>query len=174
MSMRIELQSIEAVLKGLVLPDAPMLDEARITAAQSSLSQDPFKLTTAKPAKAVVLVSQASLAAFLEKKKPGGLSGFQVEVGGGVIRVQAKARVIIEIPVKAECTLDIVGGTELHVRLKSVDVAGGPAKALVESAINKQNPILKTSELPFPLTMTSAVLDGGYVRIEGEALPPQS
>lgn len=172
MASRIELSSLQATLSRLVLPDAPLIDEVRFTSGPAQIATDPFALAMASPASATVKVSEASLAAFLEAKKPAGLTGFRVQISGGLIKVEAKAKVIFEIPVKADCTLEIVAGTELHVRLVSVEVAGGPARALVESAISKQNPILKTTDLPFPLKMTRVVLESGFVSIDGEALPP--
>jgi hypothetical protein len=153
----------------VVIPDAPVVDRFTVDAGASEVRGEPFSITLSRPARAQATVLARDLADFLEVKAPGGLKGFRVEISGGVILITATVKVIFDIPVKASCRLEVMREKELHVRLESVDVAGGGAKALVESQIEKQNPILNAGDLPFPLRITRVDHEGGQITIHGEA-----
>jgi hypothetical protein len=171
--MNFELDSLEAVLTGLVSPDAPRVDKFVLTSGRASLVPSPFSLRLPQPAKAKATVTSKDLADFLEKKAGAMLGRPELEISGGAITLKGKAKVVfVEVPVTAVCTLEIVRQTELHVRIQSVDVGGGAAKALLEGFLEKQNPILSTSQLPFPVKLTRVILEHGLVTLEGEALPP--
>lgn len=167
--MKLQLQTFRAEMNRVVIPDAPVVDRFTVDAGASEVTGEPFAISLSRPARAQATVLAADLASFLEAKAPGGLKGFQVEISGGQIQIAASVKVIFDIPVKAACRLEIVREKELHVRLESVDVAGGAAKSLVESQIEKQNPILNASDLPFPLRLTRVDHDGGQITIHGEA-----
>lgn len=169
----VRLNSFNAACRGLVLPNGMVVDELRLDSAGSTIKHKPFQILMDRPAKITAFVGEASLAAFLEKESPGGLKGFKVQARDGVLTVDAKMKMVIDVPVHVRATLEIRNQAELHLVLQKVDVAGGPAKALVQGQIEKGNPLFEADDLPLPVKLLGVRIEGGFITLDGEALPPE-
>ncbi|ARU39755.1 hypothetical protein CCB80_00775 [Armatimonadetes bacterium Uphvl-Ar1] len=77
---------------------------------------------------------------------------------------------MVTIPVKAVCTIEIRDGKRLEVVLKQADVLGGAAKNLIESQLDKINPIFDVADLPIEVNLMSVEADGGRVVVLGEVV----
>jgi hypothetical protein len=169
MEKRIEFDYLSAMMQGVVLPQGPKLDQLIISSPAAEISLKPFELKLEQAAEVEARVSEASLAEFLDDMAPAGLYGFEAKCADGQIKIRAKAKFIVEIPVEAVCTLRIEGGRNLHVDLVSVNVLGGGATSLVEEQIKKVNPILKGEDIPFDFEMDTVEITDGMVVIKGRA-----
>lgn len=169
----VRLNSFNAACRGLVLPNGMVVDELRLDSAGSTIKHKPFQILVDQPAKIKAFVGEASLASFLESESPGGLKGFRVQARDGVLTVDAKMKMVIDVPVHVKATLEIKNQAELHLVLQKVDVAGGPAKALVQGHIEKENPLFEADDLPLPVKLTGVRIEGGFIVLDGEALPPE-
>lgn len=174
MEKKMSLERLQATLHGVRLPHGPPLDRFTVTGGAGVVRIKPFEIHLSEKALIEAEVSDRSLIAFLEELAPGGLRGFQAEMVDGRIYISAKAKILVEIPVKAVCTLRIEDGRHLLVELQDVDVAGGPAKKLVEGQISKLNPIFDVADLPLRLRLTSVEVDAGRILVRGEAMPDGS
>lgn len=148
-----------------------VLDEVRIKGGPAQIGGEPFSINLDTPGNVEVEVSAQSLERFLEELAPGGLKGFTVSLGDGVIDISARARMIVEIAVRAQCGLKIEDSERLHVTLIDVDVAGMGAQRMVESQLDKINPILDASQLPLQVTLDEAIIEEGRVLIRGRIAP---
>lgn len=158
---------LNAVFSNVELDFGLTIESFEITGANAAADLDPFKLNLDQPGTLRAVVSQDAVAKFLETKSPDNISGFNIQITGGQIFVSATAQVVLNIPVKAIATLEIVEKKKLNVKLVSVDVLGGKAKSLVESQIAKTNPIIDLTDLPFPVELTEVEMDNGQVVLHG-------
>ncbi|MCG9894935.1 MAG: DUF2993 domain-containing protein [Fimbriimonadaceae bacterium] len=169
--MKLGIQGLKAEVLGIALANGPTVDRLILSSGKAQGQSKPFRLDMDSPAEVTAILSQESLQAYLEHKRPGGLRDFQVWVADDRLYVKAKLKLVVELPVKAACRLEIVDGREIHVRLEAVDVAGGSAKNLVAGQLEKENPILDTAEFPMNLTLTRIEAVDGEIRVHGLALP---
>ncbi len=169
----IETQGLTATLTELVLPMGLTVDRFDVELGPTRVETSPVRILPAAAAFVDAEVSAANVAAFLSKKAPGGLSKFKVSCSKGLVTVEAKAKMLVEIPVLAVVTLEIVDGHKVMARLKKAEVMGGGASGLVEGMMDKINPILDTHEFPLPITLTEIEADNDMVVLHGEVMPPE-
>lgn len=148
-----------------------VIDELTLQADSTRIATDPFSVAM-EPAELEAKISAEAVASFLERKAPGGLQSFAVQLIDGKLIVEASARVIVEIRARVVCTLRIVDGKEIWVDLASADGVPSPVRGLVESNIAKVNPVFDASELPLDVTLTSIAADEGVVTLHGTASWP--
>ena len=173
MAKQLDFDRLTATINNIKLPDGPRLDRFSIISGAAMLITKPFQIDLASKATIEAEVSAQSLVDFLEELSPGGLKSFQIELIDGQIFMSAKAKVMVDIPVKAICTLRIHEERELHVELKTMDVMGGPAKKLVEGQFDKVNPIFDVADMPLNMKLKSVEIENGVVLVKGEAHPSE-
>ena len=88
------------------------IEELSLQAEQTQIVTDPFALTM-QPAEMEAKISAQAVANFLERKAPGGLSGFAVTLDDGKVIVEASARMIVVIRARVVCTLRIADGKQI-------------------------------------------------------------
>lgn len=142
-----------------------VINAVTLHAQDIHLEKDPFKLQTPKPGTMEALILGKNLADFLDKQAPGGLRDFNVELKDG--KIHARATVMI-MKALAVCTLRIQDGTELYVDLESVDVMGVGAKNMVQSQLDKINPVLNTKDLPVNVRLTDYSIEDGKLILRGD------
>ena len=152
--------SVKAVFRDIELDFGLLVGSFEVTVDRAAVTLDPFAFDMALPGKAVAVVTERAIGQLLAAQAPPQVKDFEVSISGGKIYVTAKAQVIVTIPVKAVCFLEIVGG-------HSVYVMGGAAKNLVESQIEKVNPVLTVSDLPVPVELQSVECESGRVTLHG-------
>ncbi len=154
-------------LENIELDIGLTIESFEVVGGEAAADLKPFQLFLKEPGRVRVVVTEQAVGKFLEKESPGGLRGFQVSIRDGVIHVSAKAQVIVSIPVRAVCTLEIEQQSRLMVRLQSVDVLGGGPQGMVEQQLAKINPILDAADFPVAVKLLSAELDRGQIVLHG-------
>jgi hypothetical protein len=150
-----------------------VLDEVLIQGEAVHVDKDPFNVVLVEPGSLEVRISEAALAAFLNKKAPGGLSDFQVTMLEGYVRVEAKASIIIsKVDVAAVCKLRIEEGAKLFVDLVRVEAIGGTgAHNIVQRQLDGINPVIDVDHLPVQATLTSVESDHHWLVVLGTIAP---
>lgn len=163
---KFSLGGITAEIQSLVLDIGLQIDSLKFEGGRINIGGDP-PVTLEDRAAFGAMISQNSVASFLHKQAPGGLSGFKVQIEKGEMIVHAQATILLPIPVKAICTLEIVDKRQIFVKLKQASVIGGGAKSLVEGQLNKINPILDVAEMPFEAELESIRLEDSFITVMG-------
>lgn len=157
-----------AIFHNVVFDFGLVVDELEVRMGQGTVRRDPFSLELGETATATATVTEASIAKVLAAKAPDNIRDFEATVAAGQIHITAKAVVLLPIPVKATCHLEIVDEKQVFVRLDSVEVLGGGAKSLVEAQIEKVNPLLDVAELSVDIKLTQIVAEDGKVVLHAE------
>jgi hypothetical protein len=123
------------------------------------------------PAKFVAQVIEADLSAFLEQRQPAGLKNFHVTVADGKMRIEATKAMIIELPARATCRLRIEDGQRLVIDLEEVIILGAGAKNLVQSQLDKINPVLDVADLPVAALLDTVDAGDGVLTLKGSIAP---
>ncbi len=157
----------EAVFRNILLPFGLMVDAVKISGRQSTVTKHPFQVNFEKPGRALATVSAINLAAFLNRKAPGGLHDFEVKLDGGKLLISASVKVVVDVPASAVCTLEIRDGKQMWVNLDKVEVLGVGARRLVERQLARLNPVLDAEELPFKMELESVTVSEGELILVG-------
>ncbi len=173
MTDSVQLGSLDALVQSLTLPNGLVLDEVRIEIGAASATLNPFALDLDRPGTFEVRVSADSVKSFLELQGVGGMKDVSVTAEGGRISVQGTVRVLVEIRVTATCVLRIEDGKKLFVEIQDLSVPGGMARNLVESQLEKVNPILDLTTAPIDVDLKTSDASDGYVIVSGSASWPQ-
>ncbi len=168
---RVQVGPFNFHLEQVVLPMGLTVARVDVTGDGATAIDKPFSLTLASPGKMVAEVAEFDLASFLEAQAPGGLHDFSVSAQSGKLAVKAKKTVLVDLKVAAVASLRIVDGRQLWIEVESVDVMGAGAKNLVQSQIDKINPVLDVADLPIDARLESVTVDGGKVVLHGTASP---
>jgi hypothetical protein len=171
MQGRLEVARLKAQLGDIVLPRGPRVSEFHIEGEGIRLQGPPFQIELTKPAEIRAVVHQSAVEALLRDEAPAILKDIQVRCRPGTVVVNAKAKVVFEIGIEAECRLAIrAGGKELHVELVSLN-APGPVKSAVEGQLDRVNPVMTTADLPLQAELTQVELEDGRIILHGRAAP---
>lgn len=166
---RVSADSLVATLHGVMLDIGLRLDEVRIESRGASLGGDPMGLSLTEAAHAEVRVGPESLKRYLESKGPDVLREIEIAFRDGLIHIDAVARIMFEVSVKASCHLRIEDGKRLLVELDHVDVAGIGGRGLVQGQIDKINPVFDAADLPLDLTLEAVTIQDTAIVLTGRA-----
>ncbi|MBC8064257.1 MAG: LmeA family phospholipid-binding protein [Chlorobia bacterium] len=164
----LDVGQVEVILQDLALPMGLVINGVTLHAKQIHLEKEPFKVQAPEPGTLEALVLAPNLADFLNKQAPGGLKDFKVELRDGKIHIQASIMIMKAVAV---CTLRIQDETKLFVDLESVDVMGVGAKNMVQSQLDKINPVLDAADLPIEARLTGYEIADGRLIIRGTIYP---
>ena len=168
----VKIGSLTATLHKISLPIGLEIEQVDIEGEGLQLSTEPLNFKLPKPGKLKVRVTEKALAAFLNKKSPGGLKDFKVKITGGFVNVEATATLLIPLKALAKCGLSIKGeGKHLWVDLVSVDVAGIGAKSLVQNQIDQVNPVFDMDQFPITGKLDTVQIGEGEVHLSGSVAP---
>jgi hypothetical protein len=163
---------VAARLLAVALPMGLVLDEVIIEGEGLHIEKHPFSVSLSQPGSLLVRVGAASLAAFLEIKAPGGLSGFQVGIANGEITVNARATIIITLNVGAVCKLRIEDESRLFVDLVRVESIGGTgAHNLVQRQLDSINPVMDVADLPLAARLETVEMENEWIVLRGTVAP---
>ncbi len=165
---RISIGALNASFQNIELDFGLKIASFEIKSNAASANLDPFNLNLDNPGQLRAVVTEEAVKDLLEAKSPGNISNFDVKITGGEIFVTATANIVISVPVKAVCFLEIVNGKQVFVRIKSVDVMGGAAKGIVENQLTKINPILDVATLPIDIKLNEVLAENGEVILRGQ------
>lgn len=167
---QLKVGGIDARFNNIELEFGLVVESFEVKSGEARADLDPFRLNLDEPGTARAVVTEKAIGNLLTKQAPGGMKDFSVKISGGYIYVEAKAQIIVTIPVKAVCTLEIEDEKRLMVRLESVDVMGGGPKNLIESQLAKINPIFDAGDLPIDVRLESVEVDAGRVVVLGRVI----
>ena len=168
---KIDVDEFTVHLRNVSLPMGLRVDDVRLAGRGLHLEKEPFVISVPEPGRLEVFVSDASLAAFLEGQAPAGLKNFKIQARDGLLHVQAVKTVLVDLKANAVCSLRIEERRKLMVVLESVDVAGAGVKNLIQSQLDKVNPIFDVAEFPIKATLESVTVDDGGVILLGTVAP---
>lgn len=166
----LDVSSLDATLTHVRLPIGLTLDKVVVTGQGIHMDTEPFEFNLQKPGKLEVTVGAGAISAFLNTKAPKAIKDFEVAIGEGSMVVKATAKVVVTVAVHAECSLEIVDGKLLYVRLVSVGKLGSTIQKLVQNQLDDVNPVLDVDDLPLKAELSEVILAGGVVRIAGTIL----
>lgn len=169
----VEVESFEARLAGVRLPMGLRLQQVQIDGQGLRVEKEPLLIQMPRPGNLLVVVAQKDLSDFLEHESPGGLRDFEVQMKPGELHVWATKNMLLDIRAHAICTLRIAVGSQLHVDLQSVEAMGMGATSLVQSQLEKINPVFDVADLPFRALLDSVEIEAGHLTLRGRVSPPQ-
>jgi hypothetical protein len=160
----VRLQSLEAKAFGIILPMGLRVDEVQLTSGPARAETDPFRLFLDQPGRILAIIEETSVAEYLNQLAPGGLKGFSVACADEVIRINAIAKILFEVPVEADLTLAVV--------LQSAEVKGADARKLVEGQLDRINPIFDVKDFPVPMRIERVEVRDQAIWVHGLAYAP--
>lgn len=163
---------IVARLLSVRLPMGLVLDEVIVQGEDLTLTKHPISIKLDQPGSLEVRLGESGLGAFLEKKAPSSLSDFKVRLKDERILVEASVKMIFSIDVTATCKLRIVEGKQLFVELEKLDAIGGQSTfGMVQSQLDKINPVLDVKDLPVEAVLNNVIIDNGILTLFGSVSP---
>jgi len=148
------------------------VDDVRLAGRGLRLQRKPFEAQVSEPGDLEVFVSEGSLADFLNRLAPAGLTNFSIDARDGKLHVRATKVVLLPIPATAVCTLRVVNQQQLFVDLESVEVAGGASiKTLIQSQLDRINPLVDAADLPLQAKIDRVTVENGGVVLRGTVSP---
>lgn len=169
-SANVTVGALSATLNQVRLPMGLMVSEVVVSASQAEIASDPFNVSLADWGSVTAVVTAPDLAAFLNEKAPGGLRDFSVTIEEGFVRVGATAKVIVDIRAVVVCTLAILDGRKLFVRLEEVEGLS-MAKGMVQSQLDQINPVVDVNDLPLDIVLERVVAESQSITLYGRARP---
>jgi hypothetical protein len=163
---------LEATFSEVDLPIGLRVDSVRVTGSSLEVFKDPLRATVPAPGKVEIVISEQSVTEMLSKASPAGLKNMRVRFTEGKMRFDAVKTVLVDLKVSGVCQLHIVDESNVFVQLESVEVMGADIRQLVQSQIEKINPILQTSMFPFPVSLRKIEMNDGRLSVWGEVSPP--
>lgn len=171
-SHQIEIGKLHAVLESVALHIGLVVDSITVDAQELWFQDHPFEARAGQPGSLEVFVGDENLAHFLNEKAPNNVRNFVLKSENGKLIVNASMQVLIELKAQAICTLRIVDRRYLYVDLERVNVLGAGATSLVQSQLDKLNPVLDVEDFPVRATLDEVQIVPGGVRLLGTVAPP--
>jgi hypothetical protein len=170
-SRTLEIGSFEAVLHDVLLPMGLNVQTVKLSGLGLKCSSHPLTANADEPGKLEVFVAEKDLANFLNKTSPAGLKNISVEAKDGTLHINATKTVLIDVKAFAICSLRIVDGKRLFVDLESIDIMGAGPKQLIQSQLDKINPVVDTADFPVNATLDTVIVAQGGIHLLGRVEP---
>ncbi len=167
----VEIGKYEVKLQDGVLHIGLTVDLVEISGASLTVSGPPLKVEAQDHADITIAISEGAVAAFLEKKAPVGMRDFSVKIADGRLQIEAIKTVLVDLKMKAICSLRIDKGARVFIDLVSVDVMGAGIKQFVQNQLDKVNPVIDIETFPIRATLTDIVAESGMLKVNGTASP---
>jgi hypothetical protein len=155
---------------GIVLSVGLELDSFVLSLGALKVDFKPLGFSHDQPGQFRATVGYERLAAFIESQAKGAVRDVTVVPQGEVLEIQATAKVVFEVKVTVTCRLRVESDKILFVDL--VDVSLPIAKGIVQSELDKANPVLDASDWPLDVAIRQVELGGDGVVLSGEAAWP--
>jgi len=160
-------------LENVVLPIGLTVDRVELTGNALHVESEPLAVRTPQPSALQAFIGEKSLESFLERQAPAGLRNFKVRLADDKLRIEATKTVLIDVRAVAHCKLRVVDGRQLFVDLISVDAFGVGITNLIQSQIDKINPILDVRDFPIEATLSRVEISDGILTAHGRVSPPE-
>ncbi len=149
------------------------VDTVKVSGVGLHLTHEPFSITTDAPGTLEVFVDEKDMAELLNKMAPAGLKNVSIEAKNSVLHIRATKTLLIDLKAYAVCSLRIVGGQKLFVDLESVEILGSEPKQLIQTQLNKINPVIDLADFPFEATLETVEIGRGGIHLKGRVEPPK-
>ena len=169
----LEVSRFDVNLRGLVLPMGLRIESVTMAGFDVRCTYSPISVTAEEPGELQVFVSERDLSQFLNSMGSVGLKNVSVEARDGALHIRATKTVLIDMKAYAVCSLRIVDGKRLFVDLESVEIMGVGPKHLIQSQLDKINPVVDMDDFPIPATMDTVEISQGGILLRGRVEPPQ-
>lgn len=157
-------------LRGVVLSNGLMIDEIEAEAPSVRVGFEPWTLGLPDGGRVVARISTRSLASFLNRISPGGLTDCTAAVRDGRILIEGSKRVLIPIRAAVSASLAVEDGQKLLIQLISAEAMGADIKGLIQAQIASVNPVLDCASLPIRSRIESVSADGDWIELRLLAL----
>ncbi|MCW5935851.1 MAG: LmeA family phospholipid-binding protein [Fimbriimonadaceae bacterium] len=161
------LNSLTASSEGLVLPVGLRIGNLQLDLGGASFDLATNRLTLAEEGSATAVVREQDVAAFIERQSDGVLRQVEAEIGGGLVKIHATAKLIFEVRATVTCRLVIEDDRRLVVELEDVSVP--LARGAVEGQLAKINPLIDAADLPLTLLLREVTAESGAITLRAEA-----
>jgi len=168
----LEIASFDVCLRGLLLPMGLRIDQVKIAGYDLECTYSPFGAKAERPGDLEVFVSDKDLSAFLNAMPNIGLKNVTVEAKNGALHIRATKTVLIEMKAYAVCSLRIVDGGKLFVDLESVEIMGVGPKQLIQTQLDKINPVVDVADFPIPAVLDTVEIAEGGIVVRGRVEAP--
>jgi hypothetical protein len=169
----VQIGLFEAALRDVELSMGLRVESVFLEGGGLQLLNHPFRAIAADPGKIRVVVLESALTDYVAKSPPWGMKNIRVTIADDRLYLDAVKNVLVDLKVHAVCKLRIENESSVFVDLEAVDVVGAGITQLVQSAIDKLNPIINTDMLPFPAKLKQIDLSHGKLTLLGEISPPE-
>ena len=169
----LKIGSVDVSLHGLILPMGLRIEKVMIQGSNLSCSYSPTNITAEEPGKLDVFVSAVDLNHFLNAMAGTGLKNISIEAKDGALHIRATKTVLIDVKAYAVCTLRIDNFRRLFVDLQSVEILGVGTKQLIQSQLDKINPVVDTADFPIPALMDTVEIVEGGIKVLGRVSAPE-
>jgi|GEM_PF-1258755 len=170
----IHVQAFDAVLNGVDLPMGLRVERLSIKAANVQIVPEPLKIRPEHPGLLEVFVSETDLADFLNRSAPAGMKQVSVVAQDGTLHIRATKNVVIDVRIYVVCALRIVERSQVYIDLESADLMGVGTKQLMQSQIDKINPVINCLDFPVPCELETVEVIPGGILLKGHVSPPES
>ena len=170
-NLAVDIGRFDATLYALILPMGLRVERVNLTGSNLTVVHEPFSASVEEPGRLEVFVAEKDMADFLNQTSPAGLKNVTVEAKEGMLHIRATKTVLIEIKAYVVCSLRIVESTKLFVDIQSVDVMGVGTKQLMQTQIDKINPIIDTRDFPVKATLDTIEVTKGGILLRGRVSP---
>lgn len=172
MSTLFSADKVEANLTNVRLSNGLVISEIALEIEEFSLSAGDHAPASPRQGNVVATLTEAHLSQFLDTTLPSAVKKVEVQLVGGRIQVAAIAKVVFDIKALALMHIELVDGKELNVILDEADPF--PARGLIESQIEKANPIFNAADLPFEVTIERTEIEAGLLKAFGTFRLPEA
>ena len=173
-SRSIQVQEVEAVFRGVTLPMGLRVEKVTIRATNIEASHDPLTIRPEQPGHLEVFVSEVDLADFLNRSGPVGMKNVSVQAHEGTLHIRATKTVVIDVRIYVVCALRIVERSKVYIDLESADLMGVGTKQLMQTQIDKINPVIDCKDFPIPSELESVEVIQGGILMKGRVSPPEN
>lgn len=158
------IESVDVSVKGLILPMGLRIERVTIHGTDLSCSHSPLSVSSKTPGSLEVFVSSSDLTEFLNRTAGTGLKSISIEAKDGALHVNAVKTVLIDVKAYAICGLRIENHQRIFVDLQTIEIMGVGPKQLIQSQLDKINPVVDTADFPIPALLdTVEIIEGGIV-----------
>ena len=164
--------SFDINLRGLLLPMGLRIETVKISGSDLECTYKPFGAKAEEPGELEVFVTDQDLSNFLNAMPNIGLKNVSVEAKNGVLHIRATKTVLIEMKAYAVCSLRIVEGSKLYVDLESVEIMGVGPKQLIQTQLDKINPVVDVADFPISAILDTVEIAQGGILLKGRVEAP--
>jgi hypothetical protein len=158
---------LEVSSHGLVLPNGLRIADVKLKMPTPVLETNPVHLHEGMVIDIEVVVEAADLEAYLEVRRPSGLSGFRVSAENGLLRVIATSKTILPVQVGGEGRLEYADG-RLNIVPTRAEVAGMKMPdGLMKEHLARVNPIIDVTGYPIDVNLKRTDLLNGRIHLAG-------